>query len=161
MVYNTVLVDQEKHVGVITLNRPEAMNTFSTEMAKELNQALIQLDNDPDIRVVVVKGAGKAFSVGIDVTEFFGKSQKEYREWVGIMEQMNHVIGKDEKAGDCLRPRVCGGQRGRSYGRRRSGRRGRGHKDRHNSHQCRSFLHGPGCSAGPSHRQETLLRDAV
>jgi enoyl-CoA hydratase/carnithine racemase len=97
MAYNTVLVDQEKHVGVITLNRPKAMNTFSTEMAKELNQALVQLDNDPDIRVVVVKGAGKAFSVGIDVSEFFGKSQKEYREWVGLMEQMNHVIGKMKK----------------------------------------------------------------
>jgi len=97
MAYNTVLVNQEERVGVITLNRPEAMNTFSTEMAKELNQALIQLDNDPDIRVVVVKGAGKAFSVGIDVSEFFGKSQKEYREWVGIMEQMNHVIGKMKK----------------------------------------------------------------
>ncbi len=97
MDYNTVLVDQEKHVGVITLNRPEAMNTFSTEMAKELNQALTQLDNDRNIRVVVVKGAGKAFSVGIDVSEFFGKSQKEYREWVGIMEQMNLVIAHMKK----------------------------------------------------------------
>jgi enoyl-CoA hydratase/carnithine racemase len=95
--YNTVRVDEKEKVGVITLNRPEDMNTFSTEMAKELNQALIQLDNDSNIRVVVVKGAGKAFSVGIDVSEFFGKSQKEYRDWVGIMEQMNHVIGKMKK----------------------------------------------------------------
>ncbi len=97
MDYNTVLVDQEKHVGVITLNRPQTMNTFSTEMAKELNRALIQLDNDPDIRVVVIKGAGKAFSVGVDVSEFFGKSQKEYRDWVSPMEQMHHVIGKMKK----------------------------------------------------------------
>jgi enoyl-CoA hydratase/carnithine racemase len=97
MAYNTVLVDETAKVGVITLNRPEDMNTFSTEMAKELNQALIQLDNDSNIRVVVIKGAGKAFSVGIDVSEFFGKSQKEYRDWVGLMEQMNHVIGKMKK----------------------------------------------------------------
>ena len=97
MAYNTVLMDQEKNVGVITLNRPEAMNTFSTEMAKELNQALLQLDNDQHIRAVVIKGAGKAFSVGIDVSEFFGKSQKEYREWVGIMEEMNHVIAHMKK----------------------------------------------------------------
>ena len=97
MAYNTVLVNQKKHVGVVTLNRPQTMNAFSTEMAHELNQALIQQDNDPDIRVVVVKGAGKAFSVGIDLSEFSGKSQKEYREWVGIMEQMNHVIGKMKK----------------------------------------------------------------
>jgi len=97
MAYNTVLVNQKKHVGVITLNRPQAMNTFSTEMAKELNQALIQLDEDRNIRAVVVKGAGKAFSVGIDVSEFFGKSQQEYRGWVGLMEQMNQVIAHMKK----------------------------------------------------------------
>jgi len=92
MSYQTIIVEQKGHVGVITLNRPQAMNTFSSEMGRELNQALIQSDNDKGIRVVVVKGAGKAFSVGIDISEFFGKSQREYREWVGIMEQMNHVI---------------------------------------------------------------------
>ncbi|MBW1784912.1 MAG: enoyl-CoA hydratase/isomerase family protein, partial [Deltaproteobacteria bacterium] len=97
MAYQTVIVEQKDHVGVVTLNRPEAMNTFSSQMAIELNQALIQLDNDKDIRVVVVKGAGKAFSVGIDITEFFGKSQREYREWVGLMEQMNHVIAYMKK----------------------------------------------------------------
>jgi len=92
MSYQTIIVEQKGHVGVITLNRPQAMNTFSSEMGRELNQALIQLDNDKPIRVVVLKGAGKAFSVGIDISEFFGKSQREYKEWVGIMEQMNHVI---------------------------------------------------------------------
>ena len=97
MSYKTVIVEQKEHVGVITLNRPEVMNTFSSEMAKELNQALIQFDNDKEVRVVVVKGAGKAFSVGIDVSEFFGKSQREYKEWVGLMEQMNHVIAYMKK----------------------------------------------------------------
>jgi len=92
MTYQTVIVEQKGYVGVITLNRPEAMNTFSSEMARELNQALLQLENDKGIRVVVVKGAGKAFSTGIDVSEFFGKSHREYREWVGLMEQMNHRI---------------------------------------------------------------------
>jgi enoyl-CoA hydratase/carnithine racemase len=61
-------------------------------MATELNQSLIELDNEKKTRVVVVKGAGKAFSTGIDVSEFFGKSLREYREWVGLMEQMHHVI---------------------------------------------------------------------
>jgi enoyl-CoA hydratase/carnithine racemase len=97
MAYQTIIVEHKDHVGVVTLNRPEAMNTFNSEMAIELCQALIQLDNDKGIRVVVVKGAGKAFSVGIDITEFFGKSQREYREWVGLMEQMNHVIAYMKK----------------------------------------------------------------
>jgi len=97
MSFQNVIVEQKDHVGVITLNRPEAMNTFSSEMARELNQALIQLDNEKDIRVIVVKGAGKAFSAGIDVSEFFGKSQREYKEWVGLMERMNHVIAYMKK----------------------------------------------------------------
>ncbi|OPX36943.1 MAG: enoyl-CoA hydratase [Desulfobacteraceae bacterium 4484_190.2] len=97
MSYSTVIVDQRNHVGFITLNRPEQFNTFSSEMATELNQALVQLDNEKDVRVIIVKGAGKAFSTGIDLSEFSGKSLKQYREWVGLMEQMSHVIAYMKK----------------------------------------------------------------
>jgi enoyl-CoA hydratase/carnithine racemase len=97
MSYDTVIVDREDHVGIVTLNRPQQLNTFSSQMAVELNHALIELDNDKEIRVAVVKGAGKAFSTGIDVSEFFGKSLREYREWVGLMERMNHVIAYMKK----------------------------------------------------------------
>lgn len=92
MSFNTIIVDKENHVGIITLNRPDQLNTFSSELAVELNDALNQLENDKNIRVLVIKGAGKSFCVGIDVSEFFGKSLQEYREWVGLMEQMAHVI---------------------------------------------------------------------
>ena len=97
MSYSTVIVEHENHVGIITLNRPEQFNTFSSEMATELNQALIQLDNETKVRVVVVKGAGKAFSTGIDLSEFSDKSLGEYRAWVGLMEQMGNVIAYMKK----------------------------------------------------------------
>ena len=97
MSYNTVIVDQRNHVGFITLNRPDQFNTFSSEMAKELNQAFVQLDNEKDVRAIIVKGAGKAFSTGIDLSEFSGKSLRQYREWVGLMEQMSHVIAYMKK----------------------------------------------------------------
>lgn len=97
MSYNSVIVDQQNHFGLITLNRPEQFNTFSSEMAKELNQALVQLDNEKDVRVIIVKGAGKAFSTGIDLSEFSGKTLRQYREWVGLMEQMSHVIAYMKK----------------------------------------------------------------
>ena len=45
-----------------------------------------------NIRVLVIKGAGKSFCAGIDVSEFFGKSLHEYRGWVGLMEQMAQII---------------------------------------------------------------------
>jgi enoyl-CoA hydratase/carnithine racemase len=87
-----IIVDKENHVGIITLNRPDQLNTFSSELAVELNDALNQLENEKNIRVLVIKGAGKSFCAGIDVSEFFGKSLHEYRGWVGLMEQMAQII---------------------------------------------------------------------
>lgn len=97
MAYNTIVINHEDHVGIITLNRPKQLNTFSAELGRELNRALIELDNNQEIRVVVIRGEGKAFSAGIDLSEFFGKSQREYYQWVSQMEQMNLVIAYMKK----------------------------------------------------------------
>ncbi|HDM09296.1 MAG TPA: enoyl-CoA hydratase/isomerase family protein [Desulfobacteraceae bacterium] len=92
-----VIVDRKDHIGIISLNRPDQFNTFNTALATELNRALIELDNDAEIRVVVIRGIGKAFSAGIDVSEYFGKTQREYYEWVSLMERMVHVIAYMKK----------------------------------------------------------------
>lgn len=97
MSYDSIIVDREDHVGIITLNRPDELNTFSTDMARELNQALTELDAQQDIRVIVIKGQGKAFCAGIDISEFHGKNNYEYREWVGLMEKMAEVIADMKK----------------------------------------------------------------
>ena len=97
MSFNTIIVDQKVHVGIITLNRPDHLNTFSSEMAMELNKALTDLENDNEIRVIIIKGAGKSFCAGIDISEFFEKSLKEYRKWIGLMEQMAHAIASMKK----------------------------------------------------------------
>jgi enoyl-CoA hydratase/carnithine racemase len=95
MAFQDILVTTPAdHVGTITLNRPEQMNTFSTGMARELNQALQDLDADPKIRVILVKGAGKAFCAGIDVTELAGKTPLEYQAWIETMEQPLVTISK-------------------------------------------------------------------
>jgi enoyl-CoA hydratase/carnithine racemase len=52
------------HVAELTLNRPEHLNTLDSPMAEELYQALMELDVDPKVRVVLLKGAGKAFCAG-------------------------------------------------------------------------------------------------
>ena len=97
MAYENIIVDREDRVGIITLNRAEQMNTFSTPLAQELNRALVELDNDAEIRVVVIKAAGKAFCTGIDIAEFHGKSHQGYRQWVKLMEQVIHVIASMKK----------------------------------------------------------------
>jgi enoyl-CoA hydratase/carnithine racemase len=75
------------YVGELTLNRPEQLNTLDSPMAEELAAALMELDANPHVRVVLLKGAGKAFCAGIDVNELAGKSALEYREWIERMER--------------------------------------------------------------------------
>ena len=59
----------------------------TSAMASELDRALVDLDNDPEIRVLIIKGAGRGFSAGIDVNEMFGKTTTEHLEWVHSMEK--------------------------------------------------------------------------
>jgi enoyl-CoA hydratase/carnithine racemase len=98
MEYNQVIVEKiEPHVAKITLNRPESLNTFSSQMAVELVDALNELDADKDIRVILLKGAGKAFCAGIDVNELAGKTALEYRDWIERMEKPLVAISKMNK----------------------------------------------------------------
>ncbi|MBI9086537.1 MAG: enoyl-CoA hydratase/isomerase family protein [Desulfobacterales bacterium] len=92
-----ILVERKDHIGVITLNRPGQMNTFTVEFAGQLNDALVSLDADDDIRVVVVQGAGRAFSVGIELDCFKNRTHDEYRELIRQMDAHNHTIARMKK----------------------------------------------------------------
>jgi enoyl-CoA hydratase/carnithine racemase len=94
----TVIVDMlENHIAEITLNRPDSLNTFTLTLASELTAALQRLDGDPAVRVIILKGAGKAFCAGIDVGDFFGKSTLEYRDWIECMETPLITISRMKK----------------------------------------------------------------
>ena len=84
-------------VAEITLNRPKRFNTFNTPLAAELDEALKTLDTDPKVRVIIIKGAGKTFCAGIDVTELEGKSPMEYREWIQRMENPLVTVSRMKK----------------------------------------------------------------
>jgi enoyl-CoA hydratase len=58
----------DNRLARITLNRPEKMNSLSQELLQEFRQALEEAEDDPEVRVVVVKGAGRTFSAGYDLT---------------------------------------------------------------------------------------------
>jgi len=62
-----VLVDVSDHVATITLNAPERMNTISGPMLETLSSALIGADRDPEVRAIVLTGAGRAFCAGLDL----------------------------------------------------------------------------------------------
>lgn len=64
-----VLIDDRGHVRWIVMNRPEVMNAITGEMLGELNEAFKAADDDPDVRVVVLTGAGRAFCSGLDLKQ--------------------------------------------------------------------------------------------
>jgi enoyl-CoA hydratase/carnithine racemase len=64
-----VLTDTADGVAVITLNRPERLNTISAAMLDLLSEALLEADRDPAVRAVVVTGAGRGFCAGLDLQE--------------------------------------------------------------------------------------------
>ncbi|WP_272267008.1 MULTISPECIES: crotonase/enoyl-CoA hydratase family protein [unclassified Rhodococcus (in: high G+C Gram-positive bacteria)] len=61
------LVEQRGHVLIVTLNRPEARNALSGEMMAIMSEAWDRVDNDPEIRVAILTGAGGAFCAGADL----------------------------------------------------------------------------------------------
>ncbi|MFZ1680785.1 MAG: enoyl-CoA hydratase [Rhizobiaceae bacterium] len=69
MTHETIIVSREGRVGVITLNRPKALNALNTTVMRELTGALDALDGDADIGAIVVTGSEKAFAAGADIKE--------------------------------------------------------------------------------------------
>jgi 2-(1,2-epoxy-1,2-dihydrophenyl)acetyl-CoA isomerase len=76
MEFTTLLFDIRDNVAHITLNRPEAANSINEEMGKDLMHAALRCDEDPEIRAVLISGAGKIFSGGGDLKAFFSKGDQ-------------------------------------------------------------------------------------
>lgn len=77
---NTLLLNIERRIATITLNRPEKLNSFNHKLVSELTQALHELDKNKDVHVIIIKGAGRCFGSGYDITP----SDKPYttvEEW--------------------------------------------------------------------------------
>jgi len=65
----TVLLERRGPAAWLTLNRPEKLNAMNGEMVNELRARLLEVENDETVKVVVVTGAGRAFSAGYDISE--------------------------------------------------------------------------------------------
>lgn len=92
MAYETVILERKGHIGIITLNRPEALNVVNLLLAKDANDALLELANESDIYVIVLKGAGQSFCAGIDLPLYLNKTVLEQREWLQVVYKPFKII---------------------------------------------------------------------
>jgi enoyl-CoA hydratase len=72
--FETILVTREGKVGVITLNRPHALNALNAQLIGEVNRALEAFEADPNIGCIVITGNEKAFAAGVDIKEMHKKT---------------------------------------------------------------------------------------
>jgi enoyl-CoA hydratase/carnithine racemase len=79
MTYQTILYDVDGRIATITLNRPEKFNAIRPPMPDELEQAVTEANGHRDVRVIVLKGAGKAFCAGFD----FSQGLDHFAGWGG------------------------------------------------------------------------------
>ena len=68
MSYNTIILTKEEGVATLTLNRPDTLNAWNEEMGTESVQAMEEIRQDNDVRVLILTGAGRGFSSGADLT---------------------------------------------------------------------------------------------
>ncbi len=106
MAYENIIVETRGRAGLVTLNRPKALNALNQALIEELNAALSGFDADPGIGCSVITGSGKAFAAGADVKEMVGKTYVDaflggfLEGWNGVSEVRKPVIAA--VSGFCL-----------------------------------------------------------
>jgi len=85
-----LLIEKKDKIATIMLNRPQVMNAMSKEMILALQEAVIEIAIDEEIRVVVLKGAGDHFCSGADIG-LFGEEIKSY-EWLAAMKGVGQIV---------------------------------------------------------------------
>lgn len=88
MNYENVLIDRDGHIGIVTLNRPECINSTNVYLAVELSAALEAFEKEDEIRVVIIKGAGRGFCSGVDINALKDRSAMDYYKDVDLIEKV-------------------------------------------------------------------------
>ena len=91
--YDFILSETDGRIGRVTLNRPEKLNALSHELRGELYHALKEHEADPAVGVIIIKGAGRAFSAGYDLNPTPTPNHPGFG-WHGLSEACPWSLGR-------------------------------------------------------------------
>jgi len=93
MEFDNVIVERDGLLGVITLNRPQALNALSYGLVKDLSLAMQELDQDAAVRVIIVTGGAKVFAAGADIKEMAerGPFDERIQERLAYRDKINKI----------------------------------------------------------------------
>ena len=100
MSYECILTETDGGVGIITLNRPDALNAFNIQLMNEVTDALQKFEADDDIGCMIITGSEKAFAAGADIKEMADKTYMEaFKE--------DFITANWEAASKCRKPIIA------------------------------------------------------
>tara|TARA_R110000803_G_scaffold56917_1_gene114419 strand:- start:28998 stop:29792 length:795 start_codon:yes stop_codon:yes gene_type:complete len=106
MTYETIIVDISGHIATITLNRPDAMNSFTRKMMDECEHAWRHIAETDDIHCAVLRAApGRAFSTGVDVKAAMQPGGSVMHDNIWTAEDPGEKLGP--KSNRCWKPVIC------------------------------------------------------
>jgi enoyl-CoA hydratase len=90
--YKNLLLTKADGIGIVTINRPEVLNALNLEVFHELYKMFGEIENDPEIRVVILTGAGKSFVAGVDILEMKDKNSVNIEKFIKAARQAGDAI---------------------------------------------------------------------
>ncbi len=88
MTFQHLLRSTEGSLGVVTLNRPDRRNALSLDLMLELIRCFDEFGQDPNVRAIILAGAGKVFSSGHDLSEMVGRTVSDYRRLFDVCTEL-------------------------------------------------------------------------
>jgi len=122
---DTVELEIQDKVGIITLNRPEARNAINKTVMSEVAQALIELETNADIKVIVITGGPKVFAAGADIAAMVDRTPMEQFHRISLWDltfkleksskpiisngtiSSNFIMGLDFQVGEVVKANYC------------------------------------------------------
>ena len=97
MEFECILYEKKERIATIQLNRPNVLNAMNKQMWLDLQAALQDVENDTAIKVIILTGAGRAFSTGADLKESKDRSIDAYRDYLNELQDASRKILEFEK----------------------------------------------------------------
>src|SRR3954470_5861063 len=93
MRFENIIVEKSAPIAIITLHRPQQLNALSYGLVKDLSLAMVELDHDNDVRVMIITGGEKVFAAGADIKEMAdrGPFDETIQERLAYRDKINGV----------------------------------------------------------------------
>ncbi len=92
MTFECIIYEKKDGIATITLNRPQVLNAMNKRLWLDMEQALEDAREDDEIKVLIITGAGRAFSTGADLKDSKGRSLKAYRDYLLQLQEISRQI---------------------------------------------------------------------